>query len=113
MSEKTLSFERLREANISLVEEVFHPIAEWSPTDWACAAAGEMGEACNLVKKMRRNMVTVESYPLQFREAILEELADTVIYLDLLAERLGLSLADAVRKKFDHVAAKNGSKVRL
>lgn len=44
-----LSFSGFRIANVSRCREVFHPVAEWSPQDWACAAAGEIGEACNLI----------------------------------------------------------------
>ncbi len=29
-------------------------VADWAPTDWANAMAGEAGEACNAIKKLRR-----------------------------------------------------------
>lgn len=101
-----LRFDVLREKNALRCEEVFHPIASWSPTDWACAAAGEIGEACNLVKKLRRG----ETVPANW---IADELADAVIYADLLCTRLGMSLEEAIVRKFNAVSDRRGSAVKL
>lgn len=101
-----LSFEALREANVRRCEDVFHPLDSWSPQDWACAMAGETGEACNLIKKLRRNEAIDHG-------DIGRELADVVIYADLLAARLRLDLGAAVRGKFNEVSAKRGSGVTL
>ncbi|MFA5936466.1 MAG: nucleotide pyrophosphohydrolase [Candidatus Paceibacterota bacterium] len=101
-----LTFWELRLANLRRADAIGYPIADWSPTDWACAAAGEMGEACNLIKKMRRG----EDVPTL---DIARELADTVCYLDLLAERLGIDLGEAVREKFNVVSERYGTGVKL
>lgn len=102
----SLSFDELRVANVTRCEASFHPVADWSPTDWACAMAGEVGEACNLVKKLRRG----EPIPLA---DIGDELADVVAYLDLLAARLGIDLGGAVARKFNSVSQRVGSDLRL
>lgn len=101
-----LTFEQLRDANVRRCEQAFHPVNDWSLTDWATALAGEVGEACNLIKKRRRG----EEIP---TEAIAEELADVVMYLDLLAARLGIDLEAAVRAKFNVVSDRRGSGIRL
>lgn len=101
-----MSFEDLRSANERRTERHFHKISEWSPTDWACAFAGETGEACNIVKKMRRG----ESALLN---DLGDEIADAVIYADLLANRVGLSLEDCIRWKFNKTSSKIGSSIRL
>lgn len=103
---ESLNFNELRRANVARAEAIFHPIDGWSPTDWACAAAGEMGEACNLIKKLRRG----EDIP---TNDIAMELADTVTYLDLLAARLGIDLGEAVRAKFNLVSQWYDTGVRL
>lgn len=101
-----LSFAELREANSHRCDVIFHGSGdEWSPTDWATAVAGEVGEACNLIKKMRRG----EEIPLA---EVGKELADSVIYLDLLARRLGLDLGEAVAQKFNEVSRRHGYTAR-
>jgi NTP pyrophosphatase (non-canonical NTP hydrolase) len=104
-----LTFEALRSASVDRCNHVFHPkdgINEWSPTDWATAMAGECGEACNLVKKMRRG----EEIPIK---EVAKELADLVIYTDLLAARLGIDLAEAVIQKFNEVSDRRGSDIKF
>lgn len=103
---KGLTLSRLREANIARCEQMWHPVDAWSPTDWATAAAGELGEACNLIKKLRRG----EDVP---QHLIGYELADTLAYIDLLAERLGIDLEAVYREKFNIVSENVGSDVRL
>lgn len=123
-----LSFEDLRTANVTRCEGVFHLVDEWSPTDWACALAGELGEVgaelaalmqvCNSVKKLRRwdddsQRGMVFGSKADLVADIAKELADTVLYCDLLGARLGINLGEAVRGKFNEVSAKRGSTVRL
>ncbi len=97
-----LSFEQLRQTNVPRCEQVFHKLTDWSPTDWSNAMAGEAGETCNLTKKLRRGEVIAT-------ERIAMELADVVIYADLLAARMGIDLGEAVRVKFNQVSEKRGS----
>lgn len=100
-------FDDLREANLLRCEASFkHCIDDWTYSDWAMAVAGELGEACNLLKKLRRG----EDIPLV---DIGDELADTVIYLDLLAQVLELDLGACVKKKFNAVSFRVGSDITL
>lgn len=93
-----------------------HRLDDWSLSDWLVATLGELGEAANLAKKLNRvrdgvpgnNMTEAE-----IRAAIRAELADTFIYLDLLAQALGFSLADAVCEAFDRKSAAIGYPGRL
>lgn len=113
-----LTFEQLRVANVARCEDVFHGLNRWSLTDWATAMAGECGEACNEIKKMRRLddadvALDNEAERLRLRFNIATELADLVIYADLLAARLGVDLGLAIVSKFNAVSAKRGSGVML
>lgn len=110
---KALHLADLAQANADRCNEAFHPIDSWSPTDWACAMAGECGECCNLVKKGRRISPDPSEWPPELVNRIAEEVADMVIYADLLCQRLGMSLESALRWKFNAVSEKVGSKVRL
>ena len=101
-----LTFGELRRKNLLRCEDSFHPLSEWSETDWATALAGEVGEACNLIKKRRRG----EEVPVK---EVMDELADAVIYADLLASRLGQPLDEAVKRKFNEVSERVGSRHTL
>lgn len=102
----TLTFSRLREVNVRRCEAAFHPLLSWTPTDWACAMAGEAGEACNLIKKLRRGEVVPA-------EMIAKELADVIIYADLLAARLGVDLGQSVCSKFNEVSDRRHCDIKL
>jgi NTP pyrophosphatase (non-canonical NTP hydrolase) len=113
-----LDFDTLRIANVSRCEEVFHKLDDWSPTDWATAMAGEAGEACNQVKKLRRldgadAAIDTPEERARIIARVAEELADNVIYSDLLAARLGINLPEAVASKFNKVSEECGSVMRL
>lgn len=101
-----LSFNALRAANVVRCVESFHPIDQWTETDWACALAGEVGELCNLVKKRRRGEDVTP-------EELMKEAADVVIYADLVAAKYRRSLGEAVCLKFDEVSERRKSKVKI
>ena len=84
------------------------PMHDWPHVDLACAIAGEAGETCNLVvKKYRRGFDGISE------QRIGEELADVIIYVAMLAQKLDLNLAEAVVSKFNADSEKRGSKWRL
>lgn len=110
-----LTFETFSEINLSRAKR-WHQgdIANWSLSDWLMAMAGEAGEACNAGKKFRRieeqisNMSTDPDRQInttdEALDKIAEELADTVIYCDLVAHRIGRSLVGAIIAKFNLVS---------
>lgn len=107
----SLSFDELRRANVARCEDVFHPLLSWSPAEWSNAMAGEVGEACNVTKKMLRGDYAAASVdPITI---LAYELADVLIYADLLAARCGIDLGEAVRQKFNAVSRKRGSEILL
>lgn len=80
---------------------------DWNPLEWAGAAAGEVGEAANLCKKLRRKGRDYKGTD-EEREAIGKEIADAVTYLDLLATSLGLRLDAVLVSKFNEVSERIG-----
>jgi NTP pyrophosphatase (non-canonical NTP hydrolase) len=117
MTKENLSFERLRVLGLSRCSR-WHPggVTDWSLSDWGVAAGGEMGEALNVIKKMNRDrdqIVGNTQTDAELRTSLAEEIADTVIYLDLLAARAGIDLAKAITAKFNKVSKKNGFPERL
>lgn len=84
--------------------------------------AGEAGEICNSVKKLRRLESEYQSKNEPGRQIdskeqaikeIGEEIADTLLYLDLLALRCGLNLEKEVINKFNKTSDKYGFPEKL
>lgn len=93
-----------------------HRLEDWSLSDWMTAVAGELGEAANVVKKLNRVRDGIPGNTqteAELRAALADELADVFIYLDLLAQRAGVKLQDAVRDKFNRTSAKIGCEIRV
>ena len=67
---------------------------------------GECGECLNFIKKMRRGD-KIDSKDIAF------ELADIIIYADLLAARLDIDLDTAIVKKFNITSKKKKSTIFL
>lgn len=91
---------------------------EWDPTDEITLAyrgnelAGEVGEACNVIKKLERERLGIRGSR-DTTEHLAEELADIVICTDLIAMQAGINLDNAVRDKFNATSEKYGLKTRL
>jgi NTP pyrophosphatase (non-canonical NTP hydrolase) len=86
--------------------------ASWNITDWTNALCGEAGELANFAKKVRRARLTDPTLD-EAKEDLAHELADIVTYADLIATKLGINLAEAVRAKFNIVSDRVGSDIKL
>lgn len=91
---------------------------EWTIADWSNAMCGEAGEVANAVKKYRRleGGLQQKSGPQTFdeaKEAIAKEIGDTYLYLDLLAQVLGIDIQDAIVSTFNRVSKREGFPQRL
>ncbi len=74
--------------------------------------AGEVGEACNVIKKLERERIGIRGSRATI-EQLAEELADVVICVDLIAMHVGVDLDAAVRRKFNATSEKYGLKTRV
>ncbi len=93
-----------------------HDIGSWSLSDWMTATLGELGEASNVAKKLNRvrdGITGNAETPDDLRNMLADEIADTFIYLDLLAQSQGISLADAVATKFNRTSDKIGCAIKV
>lgn len=87
------------------------PLHSWPASEWILAVVGEVGEAANIAKKLNRARDGIRGNDMsvpELRAALIDELADAYIYLDLTFQRLGVRIEDAVRSKFDRTSAKIG-----
>lgn len=115
----SLNFAHLREANLTRIPEFKNSKglpahskpdgSDWSPAQWLQAVTGELGEYANLRKKVERGDLTME----EARVDLGKELADVVIYLDILAAQLDIDLGDAVTSKWNEVSERIGCNLRV
>lgn len=114
---RQLTFNDLSSVSIARTRR-WHDPQSWSPQMWGLAAAGEMGECANALKKLHRHDEGIQQNAASAdRETLVRnvamEIGDTVVYLDLLAQRLGLRLEDCVRDTFNRVSVREGFPERL
>lgn len=101
----------LRSANIARQ-------TEWDQDNQISAAyrgnelAGEVGEACNVIKKLERERLGILGSRATVDE-LADELADVVICADLIAMHYGINLEAAVARKFNATSEKVGLATRL
>ncbi len=101
-----VTFAALRAVNVTRCARWHGPESTpWTAADWSNATCGEAGEMANVIKKIRRHetgAVNEGDPPLaKLKEMAAEEIADVVIYADLMANYLGVDLAAAIRAKFN------------
>jgi NTP pyrophosphatase (non-canonical NTP hydrolase) len=126
MKKPELKFDTLREANLTRLPRFrdrqgnlahTHPTGGcWSPDRWMNAVTGEVGELASELKEAARGDHGAESkaamngdastMPEATKARIAAEMADIVIYLDLLAVQFDIDLGEAVRKKFNDVSVR-------
>lgn len=110
---------RLRKISVERCEAKFFALHKWNVLEWAGATAGECGEMANVAKKLRRHEVVVQESnewwyerhakkKEKLRQHLADEVADTIIYLDLLCASQGIDLEEAIKKKFNETSTKIG-----
>ncbi len=102
-----LTFNVLREANAQRVGkftgnkgQLAHAKkdgSDWTPAQWLQAMIGELGEYANVRKKYERGDISEE----EFKALAGYELADVMIYFDLLCTNMKINLGEMVVDKFN------------
>lgn len=109
-------FSRINRERCESPEGFNHALNSWSTSDWFTATMGELGEAANVAKKLNRvrdGITGNDETPEELRVKLGRELADTFIYLDLLAQSVGIDISEAVAETFDAKSEKLGYGQRL
>lgn len=87
-----------------------HSGDDWIGADWSNAMCGEAGETANVVKKLRRLQIGTqgnqgdEKKELVLIGKLADEIADTFLYLNLLATFYGIDMEKAIVSKFNEVS---------
>lgn len=109
-----LDLEEFRQVNMQRAIEGFRCYDNQPITYWTTALAGEVGELCNMIKKIQRvekgGIDGGSSYSAKdiTPEMLKEEIGGIAIYLDLLASLLDISLEDAIVQTFNSKSEKLG-----
>lgn len=106
-----VSYDLLRNANEARGEE-WQGDTLLPASFWGVEMAGEVGEACNVIKKLERERMGLRGSRATV-EQLAEELADVVICADLVAMRYGIDLDRAIALKFNATSEKVGLKTRM
>jgi NTP pyrophosphatase (non-canonical NTP hydrolase) len=107
---KELTFNEFSRITRERCEKDIRPIKSWTALEYCGAAAGELGEMANIVKKIRRGTKKLDA---KSRKEVAHEIADTISYLELVAASLDIDIEPALIEKFNLVSKKWGSKYRL
>lgn len=104
-----MEFKSFSAINLARCKQWHDPYV-WSLSDWATAVTGELGEACNIIKKLNRlnggiQQLTNEGKSREeFIDMLAKEIADTFTYLDLLAQVAGIDLEKSIIDKFNEIS---------
>jgi NTP pyrophosphatase (non-canonical NTP hydrolase) len=114
-----LDLEKFAALNRERAVEGFKTYKNVSITYWTTALAGEVGELCNMIKKLERVAMggidagsTYTAADID-KNMLAEEIGGIAIYLDLLAGLLGISLPDAIVNTFNSKSEKYNFPQRL
>lgn len=108
---RPLSFNELQRLSQARAQRWHGTAPEWSLSDWAVALTGELGEACNVIKKLNRSRDGIagnNAEDAELRDQLRRELGDVAIYLDLVATAAGVDLGAAVVEVFNAKSRKMG-----
>jgi NTP pyrophosphatase (non-canonical NTP hydrolase) len=112
-------FDQFRKLNIDRATHGFKCYDNQPLTYWTTALAGEVGELCNMIKKMQRvekgGVDGGSSYTAKdiTPEMLKEEIGGIAIYLDLLASLLNIKMEDAIIDTFNHKSDQLGFSQKL
>lgn len=107
-----LNFEDLRKANDRRQDAWENAQDKLDLSYLGNAAAGEVGEMCNVIKKLERERLGLRGSRATMAD-LAEEMADVIIYLDLIAAKANIDLGEAVRDKFNKTSVKYDLGVKL
>ena len=109
-----IDLERFRALNVDRARNGFRCYDNQPLTYWTTALAGEVGELCNMVKKLQRvelgGVDGGSSYTAKdiTKDKLKEEIGGIAIYLDLMASLLDIDLGEAIRDTFDDKSRQMG-----
>ena len=115
----SLDLQAFRTINIDRARNGFKCYDNQPLTYWTTALAGEVGELCNMIKKLQRvelgGVDGGSSYTAKniTKEMLKEEIGGIAIYLDLMASLLEIDLTEAIIDTFNNKSDQLGFPQRV
>lgn len=107
----SLNLKELRTANEAR-QKLWDPNNQITPSYRGNELAGEVGEACNVIKKLERERLGIKGSR-DTVDHLAQELADVVICTELIALKYGIDLSTAVIDKFNATSEQVGFPIKL
>lgn len=109
-------FQSLNEARC--INGFGHKLEDWSLMEWGAATAGEVGEACNKAKKIKRELQNIKgNKPNEtlagLRNAMAKEIADSIVYSFLWLSAAGYNAEEMIIEVFNTKSDEIGSNIKL
>lgn len=114
-----MKLQTLIDANVCrCIEDFKQSLDSWSLLEWGGACAGEVGEACNVAKKLIRIRDGFEKFNKgateeELKKNLGKEIADTIHYAILWSAAAGLDIEQDLIDTFNDVSIRVGSTRRL
>ena len=115
----SLDLKAFRPINVDRARNGFKCYDNQPLTYWTTALAGEVGELCNMIKKLQRvergGVDGGSSYTAKdiTKEMLKEEIGGIAIYLDLMASLLDIDLTEAIVDTFNNKSEELGFPQRV
>lgn len=114
-----LTFNKFQQQNeVRCVNGFGHNLNDWSLMEWGAATAGEIGEACNKAKKLKRIVQNIkgnkegENFK-NLSDAMAREIADSIVYSFLWLSAAGYNAEEVVRSVFNSKSDEIGSDIKI
>lgn len=110
----SIDLKAFRPINVDRARNGFKCYENQPLTYWTTALAGEVGELCNMIKKLQRvergGVDGGSSYHAKdiTKEMLKEEIGGIAIYLDLMASLLDIDLSEAIVDTFNQKSEQLG-----
>lgn len=114
-----LTFDNFQKKNEERCIKGFnHQLNDWSFMEWGSATAGEIGEANNVAKKLKRIDQNIKGNKegensQNLKDKMAREIADGIIYSFLWLSAAGYNAEDVVRMVFNDKSNEIGSDIKV
>jgi hypothetical protein len=95
-----------------------HKLSDWSFMEWGAATSGEIGEACNKAKKLKRIEQSIKGNKagetkFNLKDDMAKEIVDGIIYSFLWLSAAGYNAEDVIREVFNSKSDEIGSDIKI